>query len=221
MRYVADAILGAAVMTLLWLPTSMGKLPLEVAVAGTLVAAGVCSLVQAVMAFQWARCRSCCCASRRGEYQDGEDGSERGVGGTGTGAGTDTGAGADGRGSFGRRGGTSGRTAAEVFEALEREAHEQEINRRRLARKQQLFERLCPAVELCPDMISGERPLEMCAVCLESQEFGEQVRFLSCGHCFHAQCLDTWWVRSPLHQLRCPMCRQRQDDRVTNWIVAV
>ncbi|KAJ1278173.1 hypothetical protein BS78_04G058700 [Paspalum vaginatum] len=43
-----------------------------------------------------------------------------------------------------------------------------------------------------------------CAVCLEAARAGERWRALpSCGHAFHAACVDRWLSRSPA----CPVCR--------------
>lgn len=43
-----------------------------------------------------------------------------------------------------------------------------------------------------------------CAVCLENFKGGEKCRSLpSCGHYFHAQCIETWLLKTPI----CPICR--------------
>lgn len=43
-----------------------------------------------------------------------------------------------------------------------------------------------------------------CAVCLESFKGGEKCRSLpDCGHYFHAQCIDSWLLKTPI----CPICR--------------
>ena len=43
-----------------------------------------------------------------------------------------------------------------------------------------------------------------CAVCLESLTTGDKCRLLPmCNHSFHAQCVDTWLLKTPL----CPICR--------------
>ncbi|KAI4319085.1 hypothetical protein MLD38_032730 [Melastoma candidum] len=45
-----------------------------------------------------------------------------------------------------------------------------------------------------------------CAVCLESFVVGDVCRLLpGCGHCFHACCIDSWIVKTPV----CPVCRKR------------
>ncbi|KAK4437191.1 RING-H2 finger protein ATL13 [Sesamum alatum] len=43
-----------------------------------------------------------------------------------------------------------------------------------------------------------------CAVCLESFRGGEKCRILpKCGHCFHAECIDSWLLKTAA----CPVCR--------------
>ncbi|XP_038985126.1 RING-H2 finger protein ATL74-like isoform X2 [Phoenix dactylifera] len=64
----------------------------------------------------------------------------------------------------------------------------------------------------CYDFEPGEKgcsPIE-CAVCLESFKMGDRCRLLPvCKHSFHAQCVDSWLLRSPI----CPMCRTSADRR--------
>lgn len=49
-----------------------------------------------------------------------------------------------------------------------------------------------------------------CAVCLESFQIGDKCRLLpTCNHSFHAQCVDTWLLRTPF----CPICRTGADSR--------
>ncbi|PON33289.1 43kDa postsynaptic protein [Parasponia andersonii] len=49
-----------------------------------------------------------------------------------------------------------------------------------------------------------------CAVCLESFQMGDKCRLLpTCNHSFHAQCVDTWLIRTPF----CPICRTGADSR--------
>lgn len=43
-----------------------------------------------------------------------------------------------------------------------------------------------------------------CAVCLENFKAGDRCRLLpNCTHSFHAQCIDSWLLRTPI----CPICR--------------
>merc|ERR1719401_2267003 len=53
-----------------------------------------------------------------------------------------------------------------------------------------------------------EAETQTCAVCLEAMGGGEEHRRLSCGHCFHASCIDEWWVGGGGHDLTCPLCRK-------------
>ncbi|WOL12125.1 hypothetical protein Cni_G20890 [Canna indica] len=47
-----------------------------------------------------------------------------------------------------------------------------------------------------------------CAVCLESFQVGERCRLLpACRHSFHAQCVDSWLLKSSI----CPICRRSAD----------
>ena len=43
-----------------------------------------------------------------------------------------------------------------------------------------------------------------CAMCLEDHSDGEQIRVLSCNHCFHSACVDGWFNRART----CPSCSQ-------------
>lgn len=43
-----------------------------------------------------------------------------------------------------------------------------------------------------------------CSICLENYNIGEEVRILSCKHCFHKNCIDSWLGT----MLRCPICRK-------------
>mmetsp|Transcript_45789 Transcript_45789/g.115406 ORF Transcript_45789/g.115406 Transcript_45789/m.115406 type:complete len:113 (+) Transcript_45789:2-340(+) len=52
----------------------------------------------------------------------------------------------------------------------------------------------------------------LCVVCLEKQESGELCRMLGCGHDFHAECIDSWWLSRPSSELICPTCRQTHAD---------
>ncbi|KZV36136.1 hypothetical protein F511_20268 [Dorcoceras hygrometricum] len=54
----------------------------------------------------------------------------------------------------------------------------------------------------------GSSPLGDCAVCLENFRAGEKCRLLPlCNHSFHAECVDSWLLRSPI----CPICRACAD----------
>ncbi|KAJ4961133.1 hypothetical protein NE237_021043 [Protea cynaroides] len=49
-----------------------------------------------------------------------------------------------------------------------------------------------------------------CAVCLESFNLGDKCRLLPiCKHSFHAQCVDSWLLKTPI----CPICRTSVDSQ--------
>lgn len=43
---------------------------------------------------------------------------------------------------------------------------------------------------------------EECAVCLDGYDKDNEIRETSCGHMFHAACVDRWFARNR----SCPMC---------------
>jgi len=49
-----------------------------------------------------------------------------------------------------------------------------------------------------------------CVVCLSTVEADEPCRTTQCGHTFHADCLEAWWLHKPRKSLHCPVCRQKQ-----------
>lgn len=49
-----------------------------------------------------------------------------------------------------------------------------------------------------------EGALEMCAICIEDFEESNIVRLLQCGHIFHPECIDPWFLT---RQARCPLCK--------------
>ncbi|KAJ4712309.1 RING-H2 finger protein [Melia azedarach] len=52
---------------------------------------------------------------------------------------------------------------------------------------------------------AGSSPVD-CVVCLENFRMGDKCRFLpNCRHSFHAQCIDSWLLKTPI----CPICRTR------------
>ncbi|XP_043706863.1 RING-H2 finger protein ATL39-like [Telopea speciosissima] len=53
----------------------------------------------------------------------------------------------------------------------------------------------------------GNAPVD-CVVCLESFKMGDKCRLLPiCKHSFHAQCVDSWLLKTPI----CPICRTSAD----------
>lgn len=56
----------------------------------------------------------------------------------------------------------------------------------------------------------GESSPVDCAVCLENFKVGDKCRLLPvCKHSFHAQCVDSWLLKTPI----CPICRTSADYR--------
>ena len=47
-------------------------------------------------------------------------------------------------------------------------------------------------------------PGDQCAICIETLEDDDEVRGLSCGHAFHAGCLDPWLTS---RRACCPLCK--------------
>lgn len=52
---------------------------------------------------------------------------------------------------------------------------------------------------------SPEGALDMCAICIEDFEESIIVRLLPCGHIFHPECIDPWFLT---RQARCPLCKK-------------
>ncbi|OQR69728.1 RING finger protein 11-like [Tropilaelaps mercedesae] len=46
-----------------------------------------------------------------------------------------------------------------------------------------------------------------CPICMNELTVGDPVRFLPCLHCYHADCIDDWLLRS----LTCPSCLEPVD----------
>ena len=60
-----------------------------------------------------------------------------------------------------------------------------------------------PPVFAGKDIIKEEME---CSICLEKYIFGDELRFLSCGHCFHLKCYKKW---APSDEKEgCPFCNQ-------------
>lgn len=49
-----------------------------------------------------------------------------------------------------------------------------------------------------------------CAICIEEFQEGCKVRVLPCGHTFHAECIDIWFIEKQ-PSLTCPMCKGEVD----------
>ncbi|KAA8548083.1 hypothetical protein F0562_004656 [Nyssa sinensis] len=62
----------------------------------------------------------------------------------------------------------------------------------------------------CFDFKGGEKGSSTvdCAVCLDNFKVGDKCRLLpQCRHSFHAQCVDSWLLKTPI----CPICRTSAD----------
>ena len=76
--------------------------------------------------------------------------------------------------------------------------------------------RMCTAQDL--DLLRGvlsDHPSNMpadwrCTICLcDSHGDGQQLRELElCKHVFHRDCIDEWFLDTPLFSLKCPLCRR-------------
>ncbi|CAK0794845.1 unnamed protein product [Prorocentrum cordatum] len=55
----------------------------------------------------------------------------------------------------------------------------------------------------------------MCVVCLMPVGRSEPCRRLGCGHMFHPDCIDGWWLQTDDATLKCPVCRRAQVPPAT------
>ena len=55
---------------------------------------------------------------------------------------------------------------------------------------------------LPPEMLAA--PEDSCAICIGTLEDDEDVRGLTCGHAFHAACIDPWLTS---RRACCPLCK--------------
>lgn len=55
------------------------------------------------------------------------------------------------------------------------------------------------------ELIEGE---PQCVICL-CEITGTGVK-LQCGHCYHTECIKTWWTHIPRDTLECPTCKRIQ-----------
>lgn len=57
-------------------------------------------------------------------------------------------------------------------------------------------------IAVSPELLSS--PGDSCAICIDTLEEEDEVRGLSCGHAFHASCLDPWLTN---RRACCPLCK--------------
>ncbi|XP_007656246.1 E3 ubiquitin-protein ligase ZNRF4 [Ornithorhynchus anatinus] len=47
---------------------------------------------------------------------------------------------------------------------------------------------------------------DLCAICLDDYEHGDQLKILPCSHAFHTDCIDPWFAQAV--NMVCPVCKQ-------------
>lgn len=59
-----------------------------------------------------------------------------------------------------------------------------------------------------------------CSICLELYEDGDELRSLTCTHCYHKKCIDIWLLGylslGAVDTCRCPQCRQEVGGGIEN-----
>mmetsp|Transcript_93511 Transcript_93511/g.171599 ORF Transcript_93511/g.171599 Transcript_93511/m.171599 type:complete len:177 (+) Transcript_93511:67-597(+) len=99
--------------------------------------------------------------------------------------------------------------SAEDYASLERRLSERESQTRETPGEMRTYGR--QDVEHIAPAVPAIEPSH-CVVCMQPIVVGEQVRWMSCAHVLHAQCILDWWTHQPRVGLECPVCRQVQID---------
>ncbi|XP_040846155.1 E3 ubiquitin-protein ligase ZNRF4 [Ochotona curzoniae] len=47
---------------------------------------------------------------------------------------------------------------------------------------------------------------DLCAICLDDYQEGDQLKILACSHAYHCKCIDPWFARTARRS--CPVCKQ-------------
>ena len=62
---------------------------------------------------------------------------------------------------------------------------------------------------LLKDTATEEDTKEVCTICMDHYESGEERRYLPCGHVFHSQCIEQWLTNSSQN---CPLDNMPVDQ---------
>jgi len=90
----------------------------------------------------------------------------------------------------------------EIFEGLHRQAV-QEARARPLGALSPDEIAAIPSFKLTPEDIKlDNEEKDVCVICQDDFQVGDQAKRLLCRHLFHVQCIDAWLERSSL----CPIC---------------
>lgn len=80
-----------------------------------------------------------------------------------------------------------------------------------------------PSTRFASSGTSTDAPV--CAICLESFVDGDELRTLSCGHCFHRGCVDIWLLgtlsEDSLVTSICPTCRRDLSSSSSTVLVNI
>ena len=74
------------------------------------------------------------------------------------------------------------------------------------------------ATLLCDEYICHKAHVaDHCSVCLDDIEASSCIKMKKCGHCFHSDCLSSWFSQSS--RLVCPMCRSDHHSLVPQTVI--